>query len=82
MSTFAETVIVDYCLSFADLGKTNLYFPLLFAANRKFAVSVFRLQQNKGDLLFAVSSVIHLYKCVYICKYTHIYSYAAVSNGK
>jgi hypothetical protein len=56
--TLAETEIVDYRLSFADQGKqtpvfhfllqqTNFCFP--FPVNeRKFAVSVFRLQKTNG----------------------------------
>jgi hypothetical protein len=45
MGTFAETAIVDYCLSFADQGKqtSDFRFLFLFAANKwKFAVSVAR----------------------------------------
>jgi hypothetical protein len=40
MGIFAETGIVDYCLSFADQEKQNsvFRFPFLFAANKwKFA---------------------------------------------
>jgi hypothetical protein len=33
MGTFAETVIVDYSLSFADQGK-HFSFPFPFAANK------------------------------------------------
>jgi hypothetical protein len=41
MGTFAETIIVDYRLSFADQG-TPTCFLFLFAANKwKFAISVF-----------------------------------------
>jgi hypothetical protein len=48
MSTFAETAIVDYRLSYANQGKKYIHFPFLFAANtQKFAVSVFRLQKNQ-----------------------------------
>jgi hypothetical protein len=48
MGRFAETAIVDYCLSFADRLP---FFP--FAANKwKFAVSVFHLQQTNGTLPF------------------------------
>jgi hypothetical protein len=44
MGTFAETAIVNYRLSIADEGKQTSF---LFAAiKRKFAVSVFRLQQT------------------------------------
>jgi hypothetical protein len=47
MGTFAETAIVDYRLSFANQGKQNLYFPLLFAANKwKLGVSIVCLRKN------------------------------------
>jgi hypothetical protein len=55
MGTFAETAIVDYCLSFANQGKqtSDFRFLFLFAANKwKFAVSVFHLQQRKGSCYF------------------------------
>jgi hypothetical protein len=42
MGTFAETAIIDYRLSFADLGKET-------------SVLRFRLQQTNGSLLFAFS---------------------------
>jgi hypothetical protein len=57
MGTFAESAIVDYRLSFADQRKqtsvkqASIFIP--FAANkRKFAVSVFHLQQTNGDCHF------------------------------
>jgi hypothetical protein len=41
MSTFAETEIVNYPLSFAVQGKQNFRLPFPFTANkRKFAVSI------------------------------------------
>jgi hypothetical protein len=50
---FAETTIVNYRLSFADLGKTNVRLPFPFAANKwKFAVSVFRLKKTNGSCCF------------------------------
>jgi hypothetical protein len=54
MGTFAKTAIVDYCLSFAHQGKqTSVFRICLFAANkRKFSVSVFRLQQTNGVVVF------------------------------
>jgi hypothetical protein len=70
MGTFAETAIIEYRFLFADPRKTNFRFPFSFAANRrKFAVSVFYLQQNKRELPFFVNSVFRMY----------IYIYAAVS---
>jgi hypothetical protein len=48
MGAFAETVIVDYHLSFADQGKKRP-FDVLFAANKqKFVVSVVRFQKRNG----------------------------------
>jgi hypothetical protein len=50
---FAETTIIEYRLSFADQGKTNVRLPFPFAASkRKFAVSVFRLQKTNGSCRF------------------------------
>jgi hypothetical protein len=42
MGTFAETAIVDYCLSFANRGKQTSVFR-------------FRLQQTNGSLPFLFS---------------------------
>jgi hypothetical protein len=53
MGTFVETAIVYHCLSFADQGKQTSNFPFPFAVNkRKFAVSLFRLQQTNGSYGF------------------------------
>jgi hypothetical protein len=51
MDTFAETEIVRYHLSFADLGKQiNVRFPFPFAANKqKFAVFCFLFQKTNGS---------------------------------
>jgi hypothetical protein len=53
MGTFAETAIINYCLSFADQGKQTSFFPFLFTANKgKFAVSIFHLKRTKGSCQF------------------------------
>jgi hypothetical protein len=52
MGTFSKTAIFDYCLLSANQGKTNFHFPFLFAANKKFAISVFYLQQAIGSCHF------------------------------
>ncbi len=51
MDTFAETEIVPYHFSFADLGKQiNVRFPFPFAANKqKFAVFCFPFQKTNGS---------------------------------
>jgi hypothetical protein len=53
MGTFAETANVDYRLSFAIQGKQISVFHFRFAEKkRKFAVSVFHLQQTNGSCRF------------------------------
>jgi hypothetical protein len=63
MGTFAETANGDYRSLFARQGKKNFSFP--FAKNkRKFAASVFCLQQTNGSCLFLLvpfSSYKHIY---------------------
>jgi hypothetical protein len=64
MGTFAETAIIDYRLSFADLGKQT---------------SVFRfcLQQTKGSWPFHLPlgpSSIYLCIYIYITHFTDIYN--------
>jgi hypothetical protein len=52
MGTLSKTTIVDYCLTLADQGK-KLPFSFPSAANkRRFAVSVFSLQQTNGSHRF------------------------------
>jgi hypothetical protein len=68
MGMFAETVIVDYRLSFADQGKQISIISL----QQKTEVCHFRFlfATNKWKFLFSVSSFFHV--CVRV--------YAAVSN--
>jgi hypothetical protein len=70
MGMFAETVIVDYRLSFADQGKQTYIFSL----HQKMEVCHFHFlfAANKWKFLFSVSS----FFCVCVCVL-----YAAVSNG-
>jgi hypothetical protein len=49
MGTSAETAIV----LFADQGKQTSFFCLSFSKKRKFAVSIFRLQQTNGSCPFS-----------------------------
>jgi hypothetical protein len=54
MGMFAETAIVNYCLSFAN--QENLYIPVMFSANkRKFAVSIFKYYLFLGEIVIFLS---------------------------
>jgi hypothetical protein len=50
MGMFAETVIVDYRLSFTDQGKQTSVFSC--SKKRKFVIFVFCLQQKNGSFHF------------------------------
>ncbi len=53
MGTFAETAIVDYRLLFADQEKQTSVFRFKMQQNkRKFAISVFRLQEQTEVAVF------------------------------
>ncbi len=68
MGTFAETVNIDYHLSFVGQGKQTSVFHFCFHQRTK--VDCFRFP----FAAYKRSSVFHIY--IYICRYT------AVSNGK
>jgi hypothetical protein len=64
MGTLAETAIVDYRLSFADHGKQTSVFRFRLQANkRKFAISIFRLNQFVCHLLIVQTEVCRLSVC-------------------
>jgi hypothetical protein len=68
MGTYAETVIFDYCLSFADQGEQTSIFRL-------------RFQQTNGSLPFLyIYAAVSIY--MYIWKTDCINIYAALSNRK
>jgi hypothetical protein len=79
MGSFAETAIVDYCLTFADQGKQNSIFH-------------FRLQQTNGSLLLSICSVFCVCwgvcvggvgcVCSYIYIYICIYIYMLVARQR
>jgi hypothetical protein len=52
MGTFAETAIIDYHFPFADQGKQTSVFSFHLQNKRKFAPSVFCLQQTNGVAVF------------------------------
>jgi hypothetical protein len=58
MGTFVETAIVDYDLSFADLGKQTSVFR--FRLQQTKGSLPFLFAANKWKLPFSVSSVIRL----------------------
>jgi hypothetical protein len=70
MGTFAETVIVDCHLCFADQEKQTSVFCFLFPY-----IYTHICTDN-------VTIYMYVYMCIYIHIYIHIYIYAAFSNGK
>jgi uncharacterized membrane protein YbhN (UPF0104 family) len=81
MGTFTETAIFDNLLSFADQGKQTSAFRFRL---RKFAVSVFHLQQTNGNWRFllnpffvSVCVCVCKYLCLY-CSYIYIYIYSYI----
>jgi hypothetical protein len=52
MGTFAGTAIVDYHLSFANLGKQTSVFCFRLQQKQKFAVSICRWQETNGSCCF------------------------------
>ncbi len=61
MGKFAETAIVDHCLSFADQGKqTSVRFPFLFAANKRICHFFLPFAVTKRKLPLSVSFVFRL----------------------
>jgi hypothetical protein len=84
MGTVAETAKVDYLLSFAKKGKQTFIFRFPLAENkRKFAVSVFRLQQTNGSCRFPlvpfyvyiIFQRLQIYINIYIHSYLYLYLY-------
>jgi hypothetical protein len=71
MGTFAETAIVDYRLSFADQGKQTSVFRFAASNKRKYAVSVFRLQETNGSVPFSICLYLYIRK-------TELYNYIPI----